>query len=225
MRSPFLGLLLASVATVTACSSESPAPAGANGDERDAAADPKPDGGSATGHDGGAPDAATKDASPADGGSDSGVTATGSRPPAGSTLCGSGTFTPTDSLSECQGATPYFPAMYNVTKSCGGSGFTFSSGLWEAWCTASTVYLFARFENPTGFNGPGPSAPFGYFQSGNGSGTANAYFDATAKGLIVSAPNGLLSSKAGQLFLLHFDGSAGSVSNFTMVGGVALTWK
>ena len=150
MRIVALGGLFALVSVVAACGSGDPTVPETDG----GAAESSP-GDSAT-KDSGALDGAVLDASQSDGSvsdaaSDTGVTATGSIPPAGATLCGSGTFVPADSMNVCQMSSPYFPPMYTVTKACGGAGFTFVSGLWEAWCTPSATYLFARFDDATGF--------------------------------------------------------------------------
>lgn len=162
------------------------------------------------------------DASVTDGEADSGVTATGSKPPSGSTLCGSGTFTPADSMNVCQMANPYFPPMYHVTKACGGVGFSFSGGLWEAWCTPSSLYLFARFDDAVGFE---IVPPTGNFEAGNGGGSANAYFDLAKKRITVEVPNADLGAKSAKIYLLHFDGNSDAGTDFRMVGGAALTWK
>ncbi|HEX7602833.1 MAG TPA: hypothetical protein VF316_14555 [Polyangiaceae bacterium] len=152
---------------------------------------------------------------------DSGVTATGSKPPWGSTLCGSGTFTPADSMNVCQTSNPYFPPTSQVTKACGGAGFAFSGGIWEAWCTPSSLYLFARFDDAVGFDSV---APTGNFEAGNGGGSANAYFDYVKKRIFVEVPNAQPAAKSGKIYLLHFDGITDAGSEFRMVAGVALTW-
>lgn len=208
-----------------ACGSGGPlAPASADGSV-DTSSDASPEDPAA--RDGSPKDGSLADGSVADaasdGGGDAGISSTGSMPPAGATICGSGTISPTDSNNVCQTTSPSFPPFYNVTKACGGAGFSFSSGVWEAWCTPSTVYLFARFDDAVGFE---TGSPWGNFQSGSGAGSANAYFESAKKRILVSAPNAQLSAKAGQLYLMRFDGlTSGGVSNFRIVGGVALTWK
>ena len=162
------------------------------------------------------------DAAIGDGEADSGVSATGSKPPSGSTLCGSGTFTPGDSMNVCQTSNPYFSPMYHVTKACGGVGFNFSGGIWEAWCTPSSLYLFARFDDAVGFE---VVPPTGNFEVGNASGYANAYFDYAKKRVLVDVPNPPPAAKSGKIYLLHFDGNTDAGTDFRMVAGVALTWK
>lgn len=179
-------------------------------------------------------DAAVKDASASDATTsdvvvavpdaapDSGTTITGSKPPSGSTMCGSGTFGPSDSMNVCQTSNPWFPPSYAVTKACGGAGFTFSSGLWEVWCTPSSVYLFARFDDAVGFE---IVPPTGNFEAGNGGGSANAWFDTAKKRIIVEAPNAQPTAKSGKMYLLYFDGNTDAGTKFRMVGGAALSWK
>lgn len=218
MRFGGMASLLASSFVLVACgASSTSAPDDAGVVDSSTGDAPSTDGST---KDASAPDVTTsKDGAPL---TDSGTTATGSKPPLGSTLCGSGTFTPADSMTVCQTASPYFPPQYNVTKDCGGAGFSFSSGLWEAWCTPSGVYIFARFDDATGF---GIGGPTGNFEAGNGGGSANAYLDAAKEQIFVDAPNVQPSAKSGDLFLLNFDGTTDAGTNFRMVGGAALTWK
>jgi hypothetical protein len=219
MRFGGIAWLLGSLVVVAGCGAGGPASSN------------DPDAG---GEDAAAGDASTKDvavandasspsdASVVDAEVDSGVTATGSKPPSGSTLCGAGTFTPADSMNVCQTSNPWFPPMYHVTKACGGVGFGFSGGLWEAWCTPSSLYLFARFDDAVGFD---IVPPTGNFEAGNGGGSANAYFDYAKKRIIVDIPNAQPSAKSGKIYLLHFDGNTDAGTDFRMVAGVALTWK
>ena len=222
MRSGRGLLFAASVSCVlsAACGdASSSTPSDDGGGTTDAATDSAHDG---TVSDGGPPTTdAAADAAPIDAGFD-GTTPSGSTPPKGSSLCGSGSFGPADSMNVCQTSNPWFPPQYTVTKDCGGAGFSFTSGVWEAWCTPSSVYIFARFDGAKGFE---LVAPTGDFHAGNGGGSANAWFDVAKQRIIVEAPNVQPTAKSGEIYLLRFDGNTDAGTKFRMVGGVALSWK
>lgn len=64
----------------------------------------------------------------------------GPNPPAGTTLCGSGTFTDANAVTTCQQAA----LLLSVNNACGGA--TMTSGRWEAWCSTANVYMWAEFD-------------------------------------------------------------------------------
>jgi hypothetical protein len=64
------------------------------------------------------------------------------KPPAGAQLCGSGTFTATEAVVECQKGATFFSAA-DTSSLC--SQVTMASGEWKAWCTDKTAYVWTRF--------------------------------------------------------------------------------
>jgi len=86
---------------------------------------------------------------PLDASTDSGVPT--SHPPAGSTLCGSGTFDGADARTACQLA-PTIPGTLPYAQSCDSASCT--GGRWEIWCPApgSSTYLYfwAHVDGATG---------------------------------------------------------------------------
>ncbi len=221
MRSGRGALVVACISSaLVACGDGSPSTPFDDGGTSDAALDAANDGTASDASKPPSSDAST-DGGPSDAPFD-GTTPSGSKPPQGSSLCGSGTFGPSESMNVCQTSNPWFPPQYTVTKDCGGAGFSFTSGVWEAWCTSLSVYIFARFDGAKGFEIDFPS---GNFQAGNGGGSANAWSDITNQRIIIDAPNVQPTAKSGQMYLLHFDGNTDAGTKFRMVGGVALDWK
>ena len=160
--SPTLRALLVMVAiarVVVACSS---AESTANVDGADAAASDAGGSGDASVHDGGGGgDAAVADASPtvdASPTSDAPLDAMADaanplapHPPPGATMCGHGAITSGDFASGCMSPSWVLDmtlqpdgGFASTPRNCGA--LAIGSGQWEAWCTSSQTYVWARFD-------------------------------------------------------------------------------
>jgi hypothetical protein len=92
-------------------------------------------------------------------------------PPAGSTLCGSGTFGQSEAVAACQASAL---GGFGTTLDCGAVMMT--TGTWQAWCTTTEVYMWAEFEGlststatcPTYFLDP----QYAYGETGGDTGNA-----------------------------------------------------
>jgi hypothetical protein len=151
------GVVLAVACALVACSSAgSPSSIGGTGD-----AAPDDGGGSIDGssHDGGAGTdgssagdaSSSSDSASSDGSLSDASNPLAPHPPPGSTKCGHGTFTQSDWSTGCM--TPSW-VLDMALQADGGFGttprdctaLTIASCQWEAWCTASDTYLWARFD-------------------------------------------------------------------------------
>jgi len=92
-----------------------------------------------SGADGALPNPGQDASALADAGGD--ASATAANPPPGSTPCGGGTFTATDSASSCQ---LYSNFLMAAAENC--NEVTVTGGAWEAWCSPTSIYLWARFD-------------------------------------------------------------------------------
>lgn len=144
-RLAFFVLVLPSF-VAAACSSSSSSESGGGG------ADPAGSnvGSSTGGSDGGEPGDAGSDGAPAKDVALDGATpskdagALGPQPPAGSTLCGSGTFTQAQALTACQAPSVVLDTMNPTERHC--DAVTITGGSWQAWCSTGPVYVWAELE-------------------------------------------------------------------------------
>ena len=69
----------------------------------------------------------------------------GPNPPAGATVCGSGTFNGAQALAECKTGVQFFSLLPAVNDACGQA--LMGSGEWTAWCTADKAYIWTKFHD------------------------------------------------------------------------------
>ena len=100
--------------------------------------------------DAGSTDGASRDGTAAaadssgDGGGCSPRLAQCARPPAGSSLCGSGAIDPAAAAAACNALDPPFDLNQGIPKAC--SAFSVTSGHYEVWCGPRGVYVWVAFD-------------------------------------------------------------------------------